>query len=76
MVLNLETYYQSIVKKLLIEKKSPDELTDDELDPHLEILTIARGNMDAGSFGAYQKPPSAAARMGVFFPRAMRLKGS
>lgn len=68
MVLNSEEYYQSIIKKLMIEKENIGDLSDDDLDPHIEILTVARGNMDAGSFGPYQKPPLAASRMGFFLP--------
>lgn len=75
MVLNAETYYKSITKTLLVERKNLNDLEDNKLEVHLEVLTIARSRMDADlsvSTRSQPRPP----RKGDFFYRKERKKSA
>lgn len=68
MVLDTELHYRYIIKTFMEERKTLEDLDHYSMEVHLEILNVARGKIDAGTFGAYQNPSNAASRMGFFLP--------
>lgn len=52
----------------------PRNLNGNELEVQLEILTVTRGRINAGSFGAYQKPTKASSKMVFFLPERKKVQ--